>query len=570
MLPQDRVHYYFDLFKMSGKQQSQTSKKQVKGTLDIKLPQKESDIWLLFLTIGIIVVSMIRFQLLKIPLERDEGEYAYMGKLILEGVPPYVKAYNMKLPGTYYMYALLMSIFGKTNTGIHTGLIVINACTMFLFYYAIKNVFNKRIAFVTALGYGLMAAGPYTLGFAAHATHFVNFFAALGLLFIARHKSSGKWYYILLSGLMMGMSFLMKQQAVFFILFGATVLLFNLPKEKGLVGKVANTGGIFAAGVFAPYILNLLILIALGAFDKFWFWTYEYASKYAAGGSLSNGLAIYMSFFPPIFNEYFIIWLGAIAGIVIVVINKAYTRSQKIFAIGFGLFSYATVFPGLYFRQHYFITLLPAIGLLAGIAFDVMSNWLTGRFKSGLLKYIPVLLIIISVSNAIAKNKTYYVNPDVNQICNAAYNGNPFIEAIPIGKFIKSTTKEGDKIAILGSEPEIFLYSDRQSATGYIYTYGMVEKQPYNLKMQEEMISEIEQEKPVMLMCAYVNYSWLQQAGTPDSIFRWFADYSAKNYNVVGMVDMLPQGTNYYWNQDAIGVKPQAQNFIVLFKRKEG
>lgn len=35
------------------------------------------------------------------PLERDEGEYAYAGQLMLQGIPPYQLAYNMKLPGTY-------------------------------------------------------------------------------------------------------------------------------------------------------------------------------------------------------------------------------------------------------------------------------------------------------------------------------------------------------------------------------------------------------------------------------------------------------------------------------------
>jgi len=34
------------------------------------------------------------------------GEYAYAGQLILQGVPPYKEAYNMKLPGTYAAYAV--------------------------------------------------------------------------------------------------------------------------------------------------------------------------------------------------------------------------------------------------------------------------------------------------------------------------------------------------------------------------------------------------------------------------------------------------------------------------------
>ena len=53
-------------------------------------------------TLAVIVFGVtvaIRIRLLGIPLERDEGEYAYAGQLILQGIPPYKLAYNMKFPG---------------------------------------------------------------------------------------------------------------------------------------------------------------------------------------------------------------------------------------------------------------------------------------------------------------------------------------------------------------------------------------------------------------------------------------------------------------------------------------
>ena len=52
------------------------------------------------------LVIAIRIRLLGIPLERDEGEYAYAGQLMLQGIPPYKLAYNMKFPGTCYLCEL--------------------------------------------------------------------------------------------------------------------------------------------------------------------------------------------------------------------------------------------------------------------------------------------------------------------------------------------------------------------------------------------------------------------------------------------------------------------------------
>src|ERR1700734_3263261 len=76
----------------------------------------------------------IRWHLRDMPLERDEGEYAYAGQLILQGIPPYRLAYNMKLPGTYVAYAAIMAVLGQTARGIHLGLLLMNAISVVLLY----------------------------------------------------------------------------------------------------------------------------------------------------------------------------------------------------------------------------------------------------------------------------------------------------------------------------------------------------------------------------------------------------------------------------------------------------
>ena len=61
----------------------------------------------------ILVFAFIRYRLRAMPLERDEGEYAYAGQLILHGIPPYQLAYSMKLPGTAAAYSLFSHSWGR-------------------------------------------------------------------------------------------------------------------------------------------------------------------------------------------------------------------------------------------------------------------------------------------------------------------------------------------------------------------------------------------------------------------------------------------------------------------------
>src|SRR5438105_3760815 len=89
--------------------------------------------WLL-LGLAILFVIVVRVRLREMPLERDEGEYAYAGQLMLQGVPPYKEVYNMKLPGTYAAYAGIMAVFGQTPAGIHLGVMLVNVgCILLVF-----------------------------------------------------------------------------------------------------------------------------------------------------------------------------------------------------------------------------------------------------------------------------------------------------------------------------------------------------------------------------------------------------------------------------------------------------
>src|SRR2546423_1864114 len=124
----------------------------------------------------------VRFRLRDMPLERDEGEYAYAGQLMLQGVPPYKEAYNMKLPGTYAAYAGIMAIFGQTPSAIHLGLALVNGASIVLMYLLGRRILDEPGAIATAASFGLLSLSPSVLGLAGHATHFVVLPAVAGTL----------------------------------------------------------------------------------------------------------------------------------------------------------------------------------------------------------------------------------------------------------------------------------------------------------------------------------------------------------------------------------------------------
>src|SRR6266540_3991112 len=126
-----------------------------------------SGCWILAVIVFGLVIA-IRIRLLGIPLERDEGEYAYAGQLILQGIPPYTLAYNMKFPGTYAAYAAIMSIFGQTITGIHLGLLLVNTATIILIFLLGRRLVNSIVGLAAGMSYAVLSVSPSVLGFAGH------------------------------------------------------------------------------------------------------------------------------------------------------------------------------------------------------------------------------------------------------------------------------------------------------------------------------------------------------------------------------------------------------------------
>src|SRR5215467_2632490 len=111
----------------------------------------------------IVFFGLVRYRLRDMPLERDEGEYALSGQLMLQGIPPYKLAYNMKLPGTYAAYAAIMAIFGQTPAGIHLGFLFVNAATTLLMYILGGRLFGRLAAVVTSTSYALLSTNPSIL-----------------------------------------------------------------------------------------------------------------------------------------------------------------------------------------------------------------------------------------------------------------------------------------------------------------------------------------------------------------------------------------------------------------------
>ena len=126
------------------------------------------------------------------------------------------------------------------------------------------------------------------------------------------------------------------------------------------------------------------------------------------------------------------------------------------------------------------------------------------------------------------------------------------------------------EIAVIGSEPEVYFYTHRRSATGYVYFYPLLEPQKYAVTMQAQMEAEIERAQPEIIVLVSNPKSWVawSKAVSTDEIFAWADKYVAQYYDVVGLAETYETSTKYYWGVEAQNHSSSSPSQIYVLKRK--
>jgi hypothetical protein len=499
------------------------------------------------------LVAAVRLRLLNFPLERDEGEYAYAGQLMLQGIPPYQLAYNMKFPGTYAAYAVIIALFGQTPASIHFGVLCLTTLTALMLFWLGRQILDWTAGMVAATFYAVMAASPSMLGLAGHATHFAAFFATAGLLAMWQARQSGKWSTIATSGILFGMAILMKQHGAVIALWAAIVFTVTAFRKRELSpGKRLGTVAVFGAAMILPFAVCCLMLWRAGVFEKFWFWTVDYARQYASVVPLSESPRFLWHGSRHALVKGFLLLPFAGAGGLLLWFDERLVKS-RLWIFSFGVASVLSVFPDFYFRKHYFLLMLPGLALLAGSAVSGLRRRFRGQITSGTsLQYWPVWVYALTVGITILTCARLWFLETPTQAARTTYQADPFPEAEAVATFIRANSPPSAPIVVLGSEPELYFLSRRHSATGYIYTYGMMEPQPFARRMQEEMIRDIETSRPEFIIFVDDRMSWFRYPDSDPRIFNWWDVYQT-NFTLVAIADVLTSNTTVYaWGADMV------------------
>jgi 4-amino-4-deoxy-L-arabinose transferase-like glycosyltransferase len=439
--------------------------------------------------------TALRLAFLHEPFERDEGQYASIAQEILRGGLPYRDAIEIKPPGTFYLYALAISLFGASTEGIRIFTALYALGTLLAVYGVARLVAGRAAGLWAALVFGIFSTFPLLQGSSSNTEVFLVLPLVAGVWCLLKAAQTGERSFLCWCGLCGALAMLIKPVALP-VLAMEVLLLPWLPRQ----GERAKACALDLVALVWPMVAcalaTLLYFSSQGALGDLLYWTVEFPRRYrsseALGPPLLFTLAILASTFlvPVLLGIPSALWLAVkkrgIVGVHLVLMILAAWL--------------AIVLPGKYF-PHYFITMVPFLAVPAGVALAGIAR--LPRVRAGLVS----LLVLAAFAFSVQQNYRFYLSFSPETVSVNKY-GRIFVDSLDVARYLRQHTVAQDYIFQWGLEPELYFLADRRCPNPFLVSLvpgwssdpeqavlrlkrSLLEKKPAYIVLQSEWANQV-------------------------------------------------------------------------------
>jgi 4-amino-4-deoxy-L-arabinose transferase-like glycosyltransferase len=409
---------------------------------------------------ALLVILLLTFALrlffINEPLDRDEGTYFLLGKEILRGAVPYRDAIEMKLPGSFYLFALFMLV-GDSVRYIRIITVIYSLLTVTATYLLARSVGGRWAGLFAALLCGIFTSGPVVQGSGSNLEVFLLFPMMVGVYLLLRGFNSGSRLYLSLSGLFLAFAVLIKTVVLPVYFLPILFIPFVQRSQQRWMVMAKDVLAYVTPGVLLSIVL-VVYLSLNDAWNDFVYWNVTYASSYAKtpwtlfwDRLVSRGLSTA--------NEFLVLWIVAFLTIFWLIVKQ---RSLKnLFLIGMLVATIIGVcMPGK-FWPHYLIILIPPLSVISGVGLATLFD------KRRKLFYASLPLLAITLYPTIQLDYPYYAaSPD--EASRMKFGSDVFVAARDVAIYVKERTTPDDTIFQWGWEPEIYVTAQRRPPNRFL------------------------------------------------------------------------------------------------------
>ncbi|MEY2600992.1 MAG: hypothetical protein QOJ36_311 [Verrucomicrobiota bacterium] len=470
----------------------------------------------------ILITAAVRIPLLNVPLERDEGEYAYIAWRLGHNELPYRDWVDQKPPAIFWVYRAALALPLEPIRAVHFAALLFAAASSCALFFLALRFLSRFWAFMAATLFTLLSADPFVQGTAANTEVFM--LLPLILSQIAFVKAAGNPRNILpmlACGALMGIAIAFKQvAAVNWFLLIALYPIFAAPEKRwraAIAFAIWSLGGLLAiAGIVGLYFWTRHGLSEL--IDN----VFTHNLEYIGAMTWSDRLQFCSETIARLARTETLVWIFSAMGLITLVI----TRKEKwfVFLAGWLITSMIGVSASGYFFPHYFQQLLPPLALIAAFGAQWLSElrpWRSSWIPSALF---GLLLVVLPLKTLWPFWFSYTPADAVRTI----YPGNFFAEMPEFAARIAQVTSSEQRVFVFGAEPELLFYAQRVSATRYIFLFPLYG--PYRNARQKQIAAADEIQRVAPTAAAYVPNDLFFNSGNDQYFTDWSLSYLQENF----------------------------------------
>jgi hypothetical protein len=383
---------------------------------------------------------LVRAPFFSVPMISDEGGYAYVATFWSSTYQLYRDIPFDRPQAIFPLYALAIRLFGPGVEGIRLFAAVYNGVSVAAIFFLCRRVLSTREAWVAAALFSIFSASPRIEGFTGNAETFL----LLPLIVAAHLTWRQQWFWAGVAG---AVAVLLKPTGLSAWLLTASWILVTRAAPGAWLRLAAGAG------------LGVLPSVAHGmwvGWEYYWqsiherrlvLYTPETLGWSAQAVAIKRVLALTVS------SWAFL----AIASVLATM--RARTR-PVVFGILWVAFSALGVAMGGWWREHYFIQLVPSLAFLASVG-------LTRLRTSPLRAAWTIALILAAVVFVRRDAALAFRTPDA--ISWELYQRPGYLMAKPIADYIRTQTTDDDTIYVAFAEAEIYYLAGRRAAVPQFY-----------------------------------------------------------------------------------------------------
>lgn len=504
-------------------------------------------------------------------LHQDTSGYILTAKMILNGAVPFLDFWDNKPPFVYFLYALILKVFGINN---FIPINYVSLCFYFISTLALYTIVRKLIssyyASIVSIFYPvftnlLLARDAVNPNAEIYMLSFMLVGLSAGIHGILKKRP----VFMVYAGLSIGIASAFKQPCVFYLaVLSAGWIIFY--EKKTDIRIFLRSMALLGAAFFSVWAMIVFYFWYKNALWDFWFLSFGFNFLYCGDISqkkIIESLGLIYYDFIRIYPIIFIPYIFGLGSIIVLLIRRRTNRFLWGILLLWHCADIAAVSVGGLFYYHYFIHLIPSLTAVTFLPIlrliqnrGIQKRWWI-RCAAGIYCSIILYQVFTPRNIFVSTDPCRYIPPvqayrhakmwaDIN---GAEFFYYPYYrppkthwQITEYIKLIRSHVPPDKPIFVWGSVPDIYLMSNRKPASRFIYAsfitgkfYGLsnlyCSSQPslteYLDKISGLLLSDFSANQPEMIIVT-------DREQLSHTAFFW--NYLRDNYSKLDVKKRLP------------------------------